>query len=227
MGMHRAGWRSYIRYDEENDRPQISWALVKRVATYARPYWPRIVLLVVLITLTSGISLASPLLFRDLIDRALPERDATRLNWLALGLFGLPLLAGLIRVAQRYLSSSVGEGIICDLRQAVYGHLQRMSMRFFTHTKTGEMMSRLNNDVNGAQRAVTGTLVNLDDDYMPIEMSDPIALGFDFYFFGTNYTEVFVSNNGFLTVLPGQSPGCCSGAPIPYAGSPNGVIAGW
>ena len=93
MGMHRSGWRSYIRYDEEHDRPEISWALVKRVATYARPYWPRIVLLVVSITLTSAISLASPLLFRDLIDHALPNQDATRLNWLALGLLGLPVLA--------------------------------------------------------------------------------------------------------------------------------------
>ena len=55
----------------------------------------------------------------------------------------------------------MGEGIICDLRRALYAHMQRMSMRFFTHTKTGEMMSRLNNDVNGAQRAVTGTLIDL------------------------------------------------------------------
>jgi ATP-binding cassette subfamily B protein len=159
--MHRAGWRSYIRYDEERDNPQISWALIKRVGRYARPYLARILLLISLIILTSGISLVQPLLFRDLLDNALPNKDAARLNGLALGLFGLPVLAGLIQVAQRYLSSSVGENIICDLRQALYDHLQRMSMRFFTHTKTGEMMSRLNNDVSGAQQAVTGTVVNL------------------------------------------------------------------
>jgi ATP-binding cassette subfamily B protein len=161
MGMHRAGWRSYIRYDREHDRPQISWALLKRVGGYARPYLLKILLLIVLIVLTSGVSLAQPLLFRDLLDNALPKRDAARLNWLALGLFGLPFLAGLVQVGQRYLGASVGENIICDLRQAVYGHMQRMSLRFFTHTKTGEMMSRLNNDVSGAQQAVTGTVVNL------------------------------------------------------------------
>ncbi len=159
--MHRAGWRSYIRYDEEQDRPQISWALLKRVAAYARPYWAKALLLMSLIILTAVLNLVSPLLFRDLIDNALPNRDATRLNWLALGLFALPLLTGLTGVAQRYLSSAMGEGIICDLRQALYAHMQRMSMRFYTHTKTGEMMSRLNNDVSGARQAVTGTLISL------------------------------------------------------------------
>jgi len=150
-----------MRYDKEQDRPQISWALLKRVGTYARSYWFKILLLVVLITITSLLGLVSPLLFRDMLDNALPNRDAGRLNLLALGLFGLPLLTGLLQVAQRYLSATVGESVICDLRSALYAHMQRMSMRFFTHTKTGEMMSRLNTDVSGAQQAVTGTIVNL------------------------------------------------------------------
>jgi len=125
------------------------------------PYGYRATLLVALIILTSFLNLISPLIFRDLLDNALPNKDMVRLNWLALALFILPVLIGFIQVAQGYLSSMVGEGIICDLQQALYAHLQRMSMRFFTHTKTGEMMSRLNNDVNGAQQAVTGTLINL------------------------------------------------------------------
>ncbi|MBN1641477.1 MAG: ABC transporter ATP-binding protein [Anaerolineae bacterium] len=159
--MHGAGWRSYLRYDEEQDRPEISWALLKRVAHYARPYRFKVLLLMLSITSVSLLNLISPLLYRDLLDNALPNKDAARLNLLALGLFGLPVLTGLIQVAQRYLSSNVGEGIICDLRQQLYAHLQRMSLRFFTHTKTGEMMSRLNNDVSGAQSAVTGTLISL------------------------------------------------------------------
>jgi ATP-binding cassette subfamily B protein len=91
----------------------------------------------------------------------LPNRDVARLNRLALGVIGIPLLVGLIGVAQRYFSAGIGEGIICDLRRVLYAHMQRMSLRFFTHTRTGEMMSRLNNDVVGAQRAVTSTLVNI------------------------------------------------------------------
>ncbi|MBN2390874.1 MAG: ABC transporter ATP-binding protein [Anaerolineae bacterium] len=153
--------RPYIQYDKEQDRPKISWSLLKRVLAYARPYASKASSLVALIIISALLSLISPLLFRDLIDNALPNADATRLNWLALGLFALPAVTGLINVAQSYLTSSVGEGIISDLRQALYTHMQRMSMRFFTNTKTGEMMSRLNNDVNGAQQAVTGTLINL------------------------------------------------------------------
>ena len=161
MGFGHSGWRSYIGYDEERDRPEISLTLIRRVASYARPYWAKGLSLAALITLTSMLSLISPLLFRDLLDNALPNRDAARLNWLALGLLGLPVAIGLARVVERYLSSLVGEGIICDLRRSLYEHMQRMGMRFFTHTKTGEMMSRLNNDVGGAQRAVTGTLIDL------------------------------------------------------------------
>jgi ATP-binding cassette subfamily B protein len=73
----------------------------------------------------------------------------------------VPLLNGLIGIGQRYLGSLIGEGIIADLRSAVYAHLQRMSLRFFTDTKTGELMSRLNNDVVGAQRAVNGVIVSV------------------------------------------------------------------
>ena len=161
MGFHRGGWHAFVRYDEERDRPHVSRALLRRVASYALPYeWPA-GLMIALIVVASLLNLVPPLLYRDLLDNALPNRDAARLNLLALGVIGIPILTGLIGVAQRYLSASIGEGIICDLRCALYAHTQRMSMRFFTHTKTGEMMSRLNNDVIGAQRAVTGTVVNI------------------------------------------------------------------
>jgi ATP-binding cassette subfamily B protein len=161
MGFHDGGWWAFIRYDEERDRPEVSRALLRRVATYARPYWGQAVLLVGLIVLTSLFNLVPPLLYRDLLDNALPNGDTERLNLLALGVIGIPILVGLVGVAQRYLSASIGEGIIYDLRRALYAHMQRMSLRFFTNTRTGEMMSRLNNDVIGAQRAVTGTLVNI------------------------------------------------------------------
>lgn len=117
--------------------------------------------MIVLIILASLLRLIPPLLYRDLLDNALPNRDAARLNWLALGVIAIPFLVGLIGVAQRYFGASIGEGIIYDLRRVLYGHMQRMSLHFFTNTRTGEMMSRLNNDVIGAQRAVTSTLVDI------------------------------------------------------------------
>jgi ATP-binding cassette subfamily B protein len=161
MGFRGGGWHSYIRYDEEQDRPEVSRALLHRVGDYARPYWRGIVIMLVAMIGVSLLSLLPPLLIRDLIDRALPERDFLRLNLLALGMIAVPLVNGLLGVAQRYASARIGEGIIFDLRRALYTHLQRMSLRFYTHTQVGEMMSRLNNDVIGAQRAVTGTLITL------------------------------------------------------------------
>jgi ATP-binding cassette subfamily B protein len=159
--MHDGGWWSFIRYDEKQDRPQVSWALVRRAAAYGRPYAGKIALMLLLILAITLLNLIPPLLTRNLIDYAIPQGSVTRLTLLALGLIVVALLAGLLGVGQRYLSAVVGEGVIYDLRVAVYSHLQRMSLRFFTHTKTGELMSRLNNDVGGAQRAVTGTFVDL------------------------------------------------------------------
>lgn len=161
MSFHGGGWWAYIRYDEERDRPEVSRTLLRRVAAYARPYWGRATLMIGLIVVTSLLNLVPPLLYRDLLDNALPNGDTARLNLLALGVISIPVLTGLIGVAQRYFGSSIGEGIIYDLRRSLYAHMQRMSLRFFTHTRTGEMMSRLNNDVIGAQRAVTGTMVNI------------------------------------------------------------------
>ena len=159
--LHGSGWWSYIRYDEKKDRPQISRDLLLRVAQTARPYRGQVLLMLAAILVISLLGLIPPLLIRDLIDNALPAQNIARLNWLALGMVAVPLLSGLIDVGQRYLGANIGEGIIADLRQALYAHMQRMSLRFFTHTKTGELMSRLNNDVVGAQRAVTGTFIDI------------------------------------------------------------------
>jgi len=159
--MHNQGWWSYIKYDEERDRPTISLALLRRVAAYGRPYLARLLIMLGTIIVIALLSLVPPLLYRDLIDKALPERDFARLNLLAAGMILIPILSGIVGVLQRYLSATVGEGVIYDLRRALYEHLQRMSLRFFTHTRTGELMSRLNNDVVGAQQAVTSTMTSI------------------------------------------------------------------
>jgi ATP-binding cassette subfamily B protein len=161
LSMSNGGWRPFLRYDKEQDRPEISRALIRRVLAYGRPYLGRIAAMLLLLLVVTLLGLAPPLLVRDLIDRALPERDFQRLTLLALGMLAVPLVNGLLGVAQRYLGVSVGEGIICDLRTELFDHLHRMSLRFFTHTKTGELLSRLNNDVIGAQRAVSGTIVDV------------------------------------------------------------------
>ncbi|MHB0870125.1 MAG: ABC transporter ATP-binding protein [Chloroflexota bacterium] len=177
--MHNGNWWSYIRYDEKQDRPSVSRVLLRRVAGYARPYSRPIALMLLTILGIDLLTLIPPLLYRDLIDHALPDRDFQRLNLLALGMIGIPLLSGVIGVYQRYLSAHVGEGIIFDLRSAVFEHMQRMSLRFFTNTRTGELMARLNNDVVGAQQAVTSTSVSIISNAVALVLTMAVMLSLE------------------------------------------------
>lgn len=161
MGFHGGGWWAFLSHDEEQDRPLVTRELLLRVWGFARPYLRHVLLLLVTILLTTGITLISPLLMRSLIDDAIPNGDRRLLNLLAIGLIAVPVVNGLVGVWQRDLSAFVGESIIFDLRNAVYGHFQRMSLRFFTQSRTGELMSRLNNDVVGAQQAVSNTIISI------------------------------------------------------------------
>ncbi|MDP2743476.1 MAG: ABC transporter ATP-binding protein [Dehalococcoidia bacterium] len=144
-----------------DERPKVTRGLLKRVLGYARPYRRWIVMMLITTLVTTGLSLLPPLILRDLIDRTLPARDLHRLIWLIVGLLTIPLLTGGLNVLQRQLNARVGEGVVYDLRTALFSHLQRMSLSFFTHTKVGELMSRLNNDVVGAQNAISSTFINI------------------------------------------------------------------
>jgi ATP-binding cassette, subfamily B, bacterial len=159
-------WFRYAHNNTEKNKPKISRALILRVLSYARPYWTQIGIMLVMILITTGIGLLTPLIFRELIDNVLSESgefysNMNRLNILALGLVLIPVASGVIRVFQRKFSAGIGEGVIYNLRVALYEHLQRMSLRFFTNTKTGELMSRMNNDVVGAQGAISNTIVSI------------------------------------------------------------------
>ncbi len=159
MGFHGSGWWSYLRSSDE--KPQVSWGLLKRVLSYSRPYRVQIAGLLVTILLMTGLTLATPLILRNLIDVTIPQKDISQLVLLSLTLLIIPALGGLLNVVSRRLNANIGEGVIYDLRVALYAHLQRMSLRFFTNTKVGELMSRLNNDVVGAQNAISNTFVGI------------------------------------------------------------------
>jgi ATP-binding cassette subfamily B protein len=157
--MHGGGWWSYVAFDEtKNKDARIDRQLLRRIFGYARPYLFAVSMLLVTIVAISLLGLVPPLIYQQLIDVALPQKDVGLLNLLALGLFAVPLLNGLIGVVQRRYSARAGEGIIFDLRREMYGHLQNMSLRFFTNTRSGEIISRFNSDVVGAQNAITGTI---------------------------------------------------------------------
>ncbi len=157
--MHSGNWWRFVTFEESNkSKPVLDRALLRRVFQYARPYLGAISIVLVTITLTSLLGLLPPLIYRELIDVVLPSGDLRLLNLLAIGLFAVPLLTGLLGVLQRRYSARAGEGIIYDLRNQMFDHLGRMSMRFFTNTRSGEIVSRFNNDVVGAQSAITGTI---------------------------------------------------------------------
>lgn len=113
------------------------------------------------VIIISGLGVMPAVLIRYLIDVAIEERDVRLLTWLGAGMVVVPLVSALVGVLQRWWSSKAGEGIIFDLRRELFEHLSRMSLRFFTATKTGELMNRLNSDVVGAQQAITGTFVTI------------------------------------------------------------------
>jgi len=161
---HGGGWFMYMRSGDE--KPKVTRELLLRVFSYARGYWWHIAGMLVTITLSTGISLLTPLIFRNMIDVVIPAKDTNRLILLGAALLLIPAVNGGINVIQRRLNATVGEGVIYDLRSTLFARLQRMSLRFFTNTKVGELMSRLNNDVVGAQNAISNTIVNIVSNFI-------------------------------------------------------------
>ena len=137
---------------------QLSRATVRRIWSFARPYRRMIALFLVAILAAALLALVPPLVVRAILDTAIPEADRALITLLAV----LAVLAALgdaaLAVLQRWCSARVGEGLIYDLRRALFAKVQRMPIAFFTRSPTGALISRLNNDVIGAQTAVTSTL---------------------------------------------------------------------
>ena len=125
MGFHGSGWWSYV--SSSGEKPRVTWGLMKRVLGYSYPYRWQIVGMLLLIMINTGLTLLTPLILRQLIDTTIPEGNVSQLVLLALMLLFIPSLGGIISVGQRRLNAGVGEGVIYDLRVALYSHLQRMS----------------------------------------------------------------------------------------------------
>ncbi len=171
------GWFRYMHGLDAKAKPNVTRGLMLRVLAYAKPYRLQITGMLATIVLTTGLGLLSPLIFREIIDSALPDKDLGKLNFLALGLIAIPVVSGGVRIVQRKLNVAIGEGVIYDLRVALYHHLQKMSLRFFTNTKSGELMSRLNNDVVGAQNAISNTIVSIISNVITVVATLAVMLG--------------------------------------------------
>jgi ATP-binding cassette subfamily B protein len=142
------------------DIPTVPVSL-RRVSRLFGPYRARLSGLLTLIFVSAGLGVISPFLLREVLDRALPKHDTTLLAELVLGMIALSVITSVIGVAQTWISNQVGQRVMHDLRAAVYAHLQRMSLAFFTHTRTGEVQSRIANDIGGIDSVVTSTATSI------------------------------------------------------------------
>ena len=150
--------------DEPPERPAdpaVRRANLRRVASLFKPYRARLAAVLGLIVLSSAIGVVSPFLLREILDRAIPRHDVGLLSWLAGGMIAISVVSGVIGVAQTLLSNQVGQRVMHDLRSQVYRHLQRLSLAFFTRTRTGEVQSRISNDIGGVQNVVTSTATSI------------------------------------------------------------------
>src|SRR5437773_1211757 len=132
-----------------------------RIARLFRPYRGRLAAVGGLIAGSALVGVASPFLLRQVLDTAIPQRDTHLLALLVAGMVAISVLTGALGVAQTYLSNAVGQRVMHDLRRAVYRHLQRLPLAFFTRTRTGEVQSRIANDIGGVQSVVTSTATSI------------------------------------------------------------------
>jgi ATP-binding cassette subfamily B protein len=145
------------------DRAQLDRSPVslRRIVALFRPYRLQIAVVVALIVASSAIALAFPFLIRLVIDQALPHQDVVLLVWAVAGMVAVAAVTSVLGVVQTWLSTTVGQDVMHGLRTAVFTHLQRQSLGFFTRTRGGEVQSRLTNDIGGMQSVVTSTATSL------------------------------------------------------------------
>ncbi len=145
----------------DQDAPQSRMGIgeLKRISRYFKPYLKQWVIIFGCIIFSSGLSVLPPFCVSLILDKAIPEKDLGLLGLLSGAMVGLALVSGLVGVLQQSLTAYAGQGVMFDIRNELYRHLQLMSLRFFTATRSGEIVSRINNDVNAVQGATTGTLV--------------------------------------------------------------------
>ncbi|MGH2840770.1 MAG: ABC transporter ATP-binding protein [Solirubrobacteraceae bacterium] len=133
----------------------------RRIARLFRPYRARLAAVLALIALAAGLGMVTPFLLRDVLDTAIPNDDTTLLAWLVGAMIAISIATAALDVGQTWLSNLVGQSVMHDLRAAVYRHLQRLSLAFFTRTRTGEVQSRIANDIGGVQNVVTRTSTSI------------------------------------------------------------------
>ncbi len=159
MSTH-ANWQTLRSFSREQDvkNQKLAPGTVRRIVRFAAPYKRELTYFLILVVFDALIVVATPLLFKAVIDKGVVPGRPDVVTKIALAVAGLAVIDAVLSLAQRWFSARIGEGLIFDLRTKVFAHVQRMPIAFFTRTQTGALISRLNNDVIGAQQAFTSTL---------------------------------------------------------------------
>jgi ATP-binding cassette subfamily B protein len=153
-------WHAMRSFSQDRGvaKKKLAPGTLRRIIRFARPYRSAITTLLILLAIDAAIGIVNPLLFRAIIDVGIPKHRSGLVVGIAVVVAVVAVADAVLSLVERYYSSKIGEGLIFDMRARVFSHIQRMPIAFFTRTQTGALISRLNNDILGAQQAFTGTL---------------------------------------------------------------------
>jgi ATP-binding cassette, subfamily B, bacterial len=167
-----AGWQVMhsFRRDSSVTEKRLPPGTVRRIARFAAPYKRQLLWFLLLIVVDAVVGVANPWIVKIIISDGIQKHRGGYVVALAGLMAGLALVAAAVNLANRWFSARIGEGLIYDMRSAVFAHIQRMPIAFFTRTQTGALISRINNDVLGAQQAFTGTLSNVVSNFISVTL---------------------------------------------------------
>ncbi len=160
MNQGMGGWHAMRSFTQDRSvtKQKLAPGTLRRIVRFADPYRGAIITLLILLAIDAGVGAVNPLLFRAIIDDGIRNKRSGLVIGIAAVVAVIAVLDSGLALVERYYSSRIGEGLIFDMRARVFSHIQRMPVAFFTRTQTGALISRLNNDILGAQQAFTGTL---------------------------------------------------------------------
>ncbi|GGT35227.1 ABC transporter ATP-binding protein [Nonomuraea spiralis] len=177
MSMEVTAWHQLYSMNNRPERRPLNRATLRRIGAFARPHRRRITLFLLLSVVLAGLAVVSPLLAGRVVDAIFNSEPFGVVAWVALLIAGLALAEAGLGLVNRWQSATIGEGLILDLRTAVFDHVQRMPVAFFMRTRTGALVSRLNNDVIGAQRAFTDTLSSVAGNLVQLVLTLTVMIG--------------------------------------------------
>jgi ATP-binding cassette subfamily B protein len=160
-GRRFESWGQSPDVPERPEDPAVRRANLRRIVSLFRRYRARLGVVCALIFVSAALGVVSPFLLREVLDVAIPDENVELLTFLVAGMVAIPIVTGVIGVYQTLLSNQVGQAVMHDLRTQVYRHLQRLSLAFFTRTRTGEVQSRIANDIGGIETVVTSTATSV------------------------------------------------------------------